>query len=339
MKLKLRFLLALVSALVVTDPILSRPLPAVPQAAMDEMGIEYGTPLMSGFVFVDGRYIPAPYTVTRRGNGIFVNRIQVEQPVPWSYFDPDSIVEPTADLESLDEVKKVEDAAEIAPALQPSEKTGQKSDNVFSIDDLFGDADDNSMDAPAAEKKQPETISSIDDLFGDNDDDVTPAPAAEKKSGEVDSLDDLFSDDIPAAKARKPKPSRATSVKRAPVELTEAEIKERKEILKKSLNEQRAFYERAIAKGELYFFGTMHHKINGTYGTARALFEVLPSALRYSRTPAELQSRLQDGGVYFVDIIVCQALYRHKTTFPLLQQRLDKIKLEESIKEANRKKY
>ena len=83
----------------------------------------------------------------------------------------------------------------------------------------------------------------------------------------------------------------------------------------------------------------MHHKINGTYGTARALFEVLPSALRYSRTPAELQSRLQDGGVYFVDIIVCQALYRHKTTFPLLQQRLDKIKLEESIKEANRKKY
>lgn len=331
--------MAFVSALVSAGSLLSKPLTAVPQAALDELGIEYGTPRMTGFVFIDGRYIPPPYTVTRRGNGIFINRVQIEQPVPWSYFDPKSAVEPVADLENPVQSETTQDPAALPSAQQSTESADQKIGKVSSVDDLFGDDDDSSQNNAEEEMKQPKTISSIDDLFGDNEEDVVPAPAPEKKSGEVASLDDLFSDDVPAARIPKPKTAHAKAVKHAPVELTEAQSKERKQILIKSLNDQRAFYDRALAKNELYFFGTEHHKINGTYGTARALFEVLPSALRYSRTPAELQSRLQDGGVYFLDIGVCQALYRHKMTFPLIQQRLEKIKLKESIKEAKRKKY
>ena len=57
-------------------------LPEVPEAALEALGSTPGTPQNGGFVFVDGRYLPPPYTVTRHGNGIFINRIQVEQPVP-----------------------------------------------------------------------------------------------------------------------------------------------------------------------------------------------------------------------------------------------------------------
>ena len=50
-------------------------LPEITDAAIAELGITLGTPQMNGFVFIDGRYISPPYTVTRKGNGIFINRI------------------------------------------------------------------------------------------------------------------------------------------------------------------------------------------------------------------------------------------------------------------------
>jgi hypothetical protein len=53
------------------------------EVAVEELGSTYGTPQMSGFVFVDGRYLPPPYTVARKGNGIYINRTLVEQPVAW----------------------------------------------------------------------------------------------------------------------------------------------------------------------------------------------------------------------------------------------------------------
>lgn len=342
MNCNLRLVAGVMFAVYVAGPLLSKPLPAVPQTAVDELGVEQGVPRNSGFVFIEGRYIPPPYTMTRRGNGIFINRVQVDQPIPWSYFDSDSEIDPDLALANLDSGDKFISAAETVPLRQPVEADNRRTKQISKIDDLFDDTDDDRSDATQKAARQPKTITSIDDLFGDNDDDADSAQAVKKNKSQVDSLSDLFSDDavVPAVKTQRTRVARrSASTAGTPVKLTAAQIAERKEILKKSLDEQRAFYERAIAKGELYFFGSTHHKINGTYGTARALIEVLPDALRYSLTPSELQSRLRDGGVYFVDINVCQALYRHKMTFPLLQQRLEKIQLEEAVQAANQKKY
>jgi len=319
----------------------SKPLPEVSRTAIDEMGIEYGIPRMNGFVFVDGRYIPPPYTVVRRGNAIFINRIQIEQPVPWSYFDPEAETAEGVEEPALAVNIDIAAPAVETPREDPVEESNEKPARVASIDDLFGESDQDEEKTSAQEVK-PKTISSIDDLFGEEEEKKVPGTVAVKNS-KVDTLDDLFgTDGKDSASARKTEERsvlNAPRIRSSEEKLTPAQLEERKDILKKRLNEQRAFYERAIAKGELFFFGTMHNKINGTYGSARVLFEVLPSALRYSRSPEELLRRLQAGDVYFVDISVCEALYRNKTTFPLLQQRLEKIKQDEAIKEASRKEY
>jgi hypothetical protein len=59
-------------------------LPEVPEEAIEALGTTVGTPQNSGFVFIEGRYLAPPYTVSRKGNGIFINRIQVEQPFGWT---------------------------------------------------------------------------------------------------------------------------------------------------------------------------------------------------------------------------------------------------------------
>ena len=66
--------------LFVVVPVCLAQLPDVPEEAIEALGKTEGTPQSNGFVFFEGRYIAPPYTVTRKGNGIFVNRIQVEQP-------------------------------------------------------------------------------------------------------------------------------------------------------------------------------------------------------------------------------------------------------------------
>lgn len=59
----------------------------VPAAAMQSLQGARGKPIRSGVVFVNGRYLPPPYTIWRRGTAIFVGDEQVTgQIVPWATF-------------------------------------------------------------------------------------------------------------------------------------------------------------------------------------------------------------------------------------------------------------
>lgn len=40
---------------------------------VEEFGVSAGQPIDAGFVFVDGKYVSAPYTVSRKGLGLFIN--------------------------------------------------------------------------------------------------------------------------------------------------------------------------------------------------------------------------------------------------------------------------
>lgn len=256
-------------------------LPEVTEAALAELGIAYGAPGMSGFVFVEGRYLAPPYTVTRRGNGIFVNRVQVEQPVAWPRG-----VEPASAARAVDADGDFEtvapEAAQPVPAQPVEDEAKEKA--VKSIDDLFADEE-----APVA---APPTAAA-----------ARPAPAA-------------------AAQAVRPPEGGHTRDKAPVIE---------------GLDRIRAGYEQALSRGEIFFFGQRHNRVNGTYGTARTLMGVLPKALRYAESPLDLQNRLKQGGVYFLDIGICGELFKNRNTFPLLEERLRKIEADEAL-EAMKKK-
>ncbi len=268
-------------------------LPDVPAEAIDELGFTTGTPQMSGFVFLDGRYLPPPYTVTRKGNGLFINRIQFEQPVAWSCFEakPAAAADaaPKKAVDADGDFQTVTPAATEGPSAEPKTEGAEKQKAVKSIDDLFSDTEADTGDG----KKAP----------------AASAAAPAEKTG------------TQAFAALPPSPE---------------EIARQKQDLKKNLDVLRKNYETALAKGEIFFLGQRHNRVNGNYGTARTLIEGLPNALRYAQSPEDLMRRLQQSGVYFLDLKICAALYGNKTTFPLLQERLEKIKEDEAF-EAQRK--
>ena len=254
-------------------------LPEVTEAALAELGIAYGVPGMSGFVFVEGRYLAPPYTVTRRGNGIFINRVQVEQPVGWPRG-----VEPASAAHAVDADGDFEAVAPEAAQPAPAQ--------------------------PVAEDAQKKAVKSIDDLFADEEE-----PAA-----------------APQPAAARPAPAASTQAARSP----EDHARDKAQVVE-GLDRIRAGYEQALSRGEIFFFGQRHNRINGTYGTARTLMGVLPKALRYAESPLDLQHRLKQGGVYFLDIGICGELFKNRNTFPLLEERLRKIEADEAL-EAMKKK-
>jgi hypothetical protein len=62
---------------------LSRATEATPELRVDEFGIHEGKSIDSGFVFHNGRYLPPPYKVTRKGVVVFINdTVMVAKPPP-----------------------------------------------------------------------------------------------------------------------------------------------------------------------------------------------------------------------------------------------------------------
>lgn len=251
---------------------------------------------MNGFVFIEGRYVSPPYTVTRKGTGIFINRIQIEQPVSWSLFatSQDAGAEPR---------KKTVDADGDFEALTPDvAKPAERA-------------------APAAaEPAKPKAVKSIDDLFAD---DAAPAPAKaeaaepEKAEGQKPAAVAPAASEAAPAQTAAPQPP---AVRRDPEEL-----KRLREELKGKIDNIRKGYEMALGRGEFFFFSERQSRLNGNYGTARTLIGVLPDAMRNAQSPLDLMQRLNQGGVYFVDQGICSALYTNKRTFPLLSERLRQI--------------
>jgi hypothetical protein len=70
-----------------------------PDLRIDEAGITAGEPIHTGFVFVDGRYLEAPYVISRRGIALFANDTMIRPPLPWpSHTRPAGDVDPPLPL-------------------------------------------------------------------------------------------------------------------------------------------------------------------------------------------------------------------------------------------------
>lgn len=260
-------------------------LPEVPEEAIEALGTTVGTQQNSGFVFIEGRYLAPPYTVSRKGNGIFINRIQVEQPFGWSAetLTPSAIPPPKKTAE------------------EPKKKDPEKT-SIFS-------------DTPAQEGAEPST-----NVLVAAEEKPAAAPAG-------NTLDALF--DEGAAKVPPEEKKEAPAEKKAiPVVLAQKQ----KDELRQKLDMMRQRFEVGLAQGEIFLFNYKYGRLNGTYGTAKTLFSVLPEAVRYSQSPQDLMARLNQGGVYFLDINACTDLYRNKLNFMVLSDRRRAIEVAESKK-------
>lgn len=106
--------------------------PDIPRASADALGVTKGKPFEEGVVFINGKYLPPPYTVERWGTGIRINRRKVSgQIVEWSEF-----------LKTQSGVKVTRQAVPEQPAapveLAP-EPGSEGSVEDSSLDDLFDD--------------------------------------------------------------------------------------------------------------------------------------------------------------------------------------------------------
>ena len=248
-------------------------LPEVPAEAVAALGSTPGMPQTGGFVFIDGKYLPPPYTVSRRGNGIFINRIQVVQPVPWA-----------GPAQEEEAPKKLDDDGEFKVVEEEKIKAKAAEDD----DLLFGDAGN-------ADEK--EGAHAVDALFDDT-------PAAKKKEPE-----------------RKPPPPTGASLS-----------KQQLDEMRAGLDTVRKRYETTLGQGDFYFFAQHHRPVNGTYGSAKTLFSVLPAALRASQSPQDLMAKLNQGGVYFLDLATCTDLHKNRVTFMQLDERRKQIEADEAGK-------
>ena len=258
-------------------------LPEVSEEALSALGITLGTPQLNGFVFIDGKYVPPPYTVTRRGNGIFINRIQVAQPIAWV----DAAAQPDEPKKTVDEDGDFE-VVEIEETVEEEEQAPDNDDL------LFGGATDTKEEAHA-----------IDALFDD-----TPAVTKKKE---------------PTRKPQQPTQPTNEPLSKKQID----EIKARLETIRKG-------YEVALGRGDFYFFSQRHSLVNGSYGSAKTLFSVLPSALRYAQSPQDLMAKLNQGGVYFLDLATCSDLYKVRMSFLQLEERQKQIEANEATKRTGR---
>ena len=112
-----------------------------PAEALKALKASVGKPFKTGWVFIEGRYIPPPYKVERWGNVIRINGIQAtDEIVPWGEFVK---TQDGATATRTEIPAEAEPVAESAPQPEPEEDFDD-----ISLDDLFDDA-------PSPKKKKP----------------------------------------------------------------------------------------------------------------------------------------------------------------------------------------
>ena len=104
-----------------------------PTAALKTLKATVGRPFNSGYVFVEGKYMPPPYKVERWGTAIRINGVQVtSEVVPWEEF-----------IKTQKGVKITKSETPVAatpePEPEPEEEEEIEEDTESSLDDLFDD--------------------------------------------------------------------------------------------------------------------------------------------------------------------------------------------------------
>ncbi len=126
-----------------------------PSAAVKALKATRGKEFQSGWVFVDGKYIPPPYKVERFGTVIRINGTQVTgEIVPWTEFiKTQEGVEVTRN-ESAPAEEPVEDIFDEEEEEEEEDIFADEEDEESTLDDLFDDEPAEKKSAPAKKAKK-----------------------------------------------------------------------------------------------------------------------------------------------------------------------------------------
>lgn len=274
-----------------------KPFPKQPAAAVKYLKGEQGKPIKTGAVFVNGHYIPGPYTVTRLGTVIKINGQQVTgQIVSWNNF-----------LSTQD--PGVVDKKEIMPSGGDAPAAGgeapKKEDG--GVEDLF---DDFSGALPFQSFACTPGTDALDDLFGDDDDEpVQP----KKPSG--------------GGAARRPPPPPKPAGPIIVYTLKGAfEMNPRATAMLNKVKTVRTDIDKTLRGGGVCFFSTQYRRKLLNARLAQELISVLPEILQNASTPGEIEAQLRAKNIYYIDARVCTELFDNRADYLALKRLRDEIK-------------
>lgn len=124
-----------------------------PKGAVKALKVESGKPFRSGMVFIDGKYIPPPYTVQRYGLVLRINKIPVTGPlIPWERF--------VRTQEGVKATKTVTGGGETPaeetvdlPEIPEEDDDDMYGDDDFLLSDLFDDEPASKKSSSASKNK------------------------------------------------------------------------------------------------------------------------------------------------------------------------------------------
>lgn len=233
---------------------------------------EQGKPIKTGVVIVNGHYIKPPYKVSRYGNVIRINDIQVTGAVvSWNAF---------LATQDPSRVKKTVTEPSAAPAAAAPAAEEQKEPSA----DIFDD--DLSFSAPSmASWMTISTGDALDDLFGD-DEDETPSRPSRPSGGGV---------------RRPPPPPKPPAPKVTYTLIGEFERNQKVEALARKVSEYRTKIDKHLRSGGLCIFtvGSAPKLLDARQ--AQEFVNVIPEILRDAKSGPDLIAKLRAKRVIYVD--------------------------------------
>ena len=126
-----------------------------PKGAVKALKVEKSKPFRTGMVFIDGKYVPPPYTVERYGLVLRINKKQITGPViPWEEFvKTQEGVKVSKSVSGGGGDAEAETSAEPEPEPEPEED--YDSDDDYLLSDLFDDEPVVKKSSSSASKKKP----------------------------------------------------------------------------------------------------------------------------------------------------------------------------------------
>lgn len=259
-------------------------------ASAKELKRTVGKPFESGYVFIDGRYLPPPYTVERYGTVIRINNVQVTgEIVPWEHF------------------LKTQEGVEVSKSSAGGEP--EPAAAATPADDLFTDepsAEPEPEPEPELEEEDfDDEGSSLDDLFEDN-----PEPKPKKE----------------APKKKKPKTVRKPKVRRPAVTVSYTlkgpfRHNDKTKGYVDKINRERTRIERVLRMGGYFCFGSRYGAVSGDERQCRLLIGKLPEIMRDNPDAAAFNAAMRKAGFTYYPPALIRDLARNRFGYLELMKR------------------
>lgn len=244
-----------------------------------------GKEFSSGYVFVDGQYVPPPYKVMRNGTVLCVNGIQVSyEIVPWSEF-----------------VQTQEGATATKKEIPQGDASAAPAESLASEPEI---------EAEEEEEDDDDSMSSLDDLFDDE-----PSVKKDKKKSSAKKKKKF------KPKPKGPKPPKTVVVYSFEGEFKPNDETKR---LVGRINDSRLDLDKKLRNGSAIFFGAKYGnmgRLELTSGPAKSMIERLPELLKSCDTLSSFEASCRQAGLTYFTHAMMVDLFRNRLQYQQLIER------------------